>query len=90
MTRYQYHSGDLTEDPWISYPNNGEEVGDLHEITEELNRLRDWIIQAAPVLSDACCIIIDDSVHRLGEIAGCRGILEMCPVDPKFCAKNRN
>jgi|688.fasta_scaffold16844_27 hypothetical protein len=37
--KYQYHSGDLSEDPWISFPNNGGEVGDLHDIAEELNRL---------------------------------------------------
>ena len=37
--KYQYHSGDLSEDPWISFPNNGREVGDLHDIAEELNRL---------------------------------------------------
>ena len=45
MNRYQYHSGDLSEDPWISFPNNGGDVGDVFELAEELNKLRDALIR---------------------------------------------
>lgn len=40
MKAYQYHSGGLTEDPWISFPENGGDIGDLSDIANELNRLR--------------------------------------------------
>jgi hypothetical protein len=40
-----------------------------------------WIMMAAPLLSAASCIVIDEAIHRLDEIAGCRSALEMCPVD---------
>jgi hypothetical protein len=81
MNRYQYQSGDLTENPWISLPNNGGEVGELFEIAEELNKLRDWIVSAAPILNTASCIVVEDSPGRIDEIAGCRAIIETCPVD---------
>jgi len=45
------------------------------------NAMRDWIQRAAPMLSVASCIVIDEAVERLGEIAGFRGVLELCPVD---------
>lgn len=45
MNRYQYHSGDLSENPWISFPNNGGDVGDVFDLAEELNRLRDALIR---------------------------------------------
>lgn len=47
----------------------------------EILTLRDWIEQAAPMLNVACCIVIEDSLDRLDEIAGCRGLLELCPVN---------
>ena len=47
----------------------------------ERRAMRAWILQAGPMLSIASCIVIDDAVDRLDEIAGCRGLLEMCPVD---------
>jgi hypothetical protein len=47
----------------------------------ERNELRDWIMQAAPMLSTASRIVIDEAVERLGEIEGCRAVLELCPVD---------
>jgi hypothetical protein len=50
-------------------------------IVEDANAMREWIMQAAPMLSVASCIVIDDAVDRLGEIAGCRAVLELCPVD---------
>lgn len=47
----------------------------------ERDAMRDWIMVAAPMLSVASRIVIDEAVERLGEIAGCRGVLELCPVD---------
>ena len=49
--------------------------------TTEVAAMREWIMQAAPMLSVASCIVIDEAVERLGEIAGCRALLELCPVD---------
>jgi hypothetical protein len=50
-------------------------------IVDEANAMREWIMKAAPMLSIASCIVIDEAVERLGEIAGCRALLELCPVD---------
>lgn len=51
------------------------------ELEQQLHEMRGWIMTAAPMLSVASCIIIDESPGRLGEIAGCRAVLELCPVD---------
>ena len=51
------------------------------KLERECNAMRAWIMQAAPMLSVASCIVIDEAVYRLDEIAGCRAVLEMCPVD---------
>ena len=48
---------------------------------DQVAALKAWIMQAAPMLSAASCIVIDESIERLGEIEGVRGILELCPVD---------
>jgi hypothetical protein len=50
-------------------------------LERERNAMREWIMRAAPMLSVASCIVIDEAVERLGEIAGCRAVLELCPVD---------
>lgn len=80
MSIYQYRAGELSEDPTIIFPN-GEEVGDVFEITLELNKLHEWIKQAAPLLSHAACIVIDEAIDRLGEIEGIRGVVETCPIE---------
>lgn len=51
------------------------------KIEIERNAMREWILLAAPMLSTACCIVIEEAVGRLSEIEGCRGLLELCPVD---------
>lgn len=43
--------------------------------------LERWIRDAAPLLEKAACIVIDESIERLDEIAGVRAVLEMCPID---------
>jgi len=53
----------------------------ISSMQNELLTLRDWIERAVPVLNVACCIVIEDSLERLNEIAGCRGLLELCPVN---------
>lgn len=50
-------------------------------LEQERNAMLAWITQAAPMLSTACGIVIEDSLERLDEISGCRGLLELCPVD---------
>jgi hypothetical protein len=64
-----------------SYFPTGKTGKDWDELENERNEMRDWIMQAAPMLSVASCIVIDEAVGRLGEIEGCRGMLELCPVD---------
>jgi len=64
-----------------SYFPTGKTGKDWDELEKERDAMRDWILQAAPMLSTASCIVIDEAVERLGEIAGCRGVLELCPVD---------
>lgn len=54
---------------------------ELAEATQQRDKMEKWIREAAPVMSTACCIVIEDSIHRLSEIEGCRGILELCPID---------
>ena len=56
----------------------GEKIAKLEEQNAEL---RAWIMQAAPMLSTAACIVIDESIERLGEIEGVRAVLELCPVE---------
>lgn len=51
------------------------------KLERERNAMREWIMQAAPMLSVASCIVIDEAVERLGEIEGCRAVLELCPLD---------
>lgn len=53
----------------------------LKRVIAERNEMRAWIMQAAPMLSAAACIVIDESIERLGEIEGVRAVLELCPVD---------
>lgn len=47
----------------------------------ERDEMKAWIMKAAPLLSAAACIVIDESIERLGEIEGVRGVLELCPVN---------
>lgn len=53
----------------------------LKRVIAERGEMRAWIMQAAPMLSTAACIVIDESIERLGEIEGVRGVLELCPVE---------
>jgi hypothetical protein len=53
----------------------------LTRLEQERDALREWILEAAPILSAAACIVCQESVDRLDEIAGVRGVLELCPVD---------
>lgn len=43
--------------------------------------LERWIREAAPLLETATCIVIDENIERLSEIAGVRAVLETCPID---------
>lgn len=45
------------------------------------NSLERWILEAAPMLSRAACIVADEAIDRLGEIAGVQAVLETCPID---------
>lgn len=60
------------------FPEVKERLGD---IIRDRCAMRDWIMQAAPMLSAAAGIVIDEAVERLGEIEGCRAVLELCPVN---------
>lgn len=51
------------------------------DIDPTLDELTEWITQAAPMLSTAACIIIQEAIDRLDEIAGVRALLESCPID---------
>src|SRR5690625_3279889 len=51
------------------------------KLERERDELREWIMQAAPILLAAGCIVVDEAAERLDEIAGVCGVLEMCPVD---------
>ena len=69
---------------WENFDQDGKIVPFLkHAIRmeRERNAMREWILQAAPMLSVAACIVIDEAAKRLDEIAGCRGVLELCPVE---------
>jgi hypothetical protein len=52
-----------------------------NELRERVGGLESWIATAAPVFESACCIVIKDGAYRFHEIAGCRGIIESCPVE---------
>jgi hypothetical protein len=54
---------------------------DRNELRERVAELESWIATAAPVFESACCIAIKDDAYRFHEIAGCRGIIESCPVE---------
>ena len=74
-----------TDATWEAYQRDfTSDAGDPWGFASRLERERDgmvvWIAQAAPMLDVAFRIIIEDSFHRLDEIAGCRGVLESCPV----------
>ena len=43
--------------------------------------LERWIREASPLLEKATCIVIDENIDRLSEIAGVRAVLESCPID---------
>jgi hypothetical protein len=61
----------------------------VDELRERVAELESWIATAAPVMESACCIAIEENVSRLGEIAGCRGIIETCPVEFKSITKTK-
>ncbi len=50
-------------------------------MAHQVNVMADWVMKAAPMLEIASGIVVDNAVWRLEEIAGCRGLLETCPVD---------
>lgn len=50
----------------------------LNGAIEKNERLKEWIIQAFPIMARAFAIVIQE--NRLNEIPGCRGILESCPI----------
>ncbi len=50
--KYTYHNDSDGDGPWISFPNNGGEVGDLADVTEELNRLRDALLGCISAIDD--------------------------------------
>ncbi len=56
-------------------------IADNISSRKEMGSMREWIKQAAPMLSVASCIVIDEAPQRLEEMAGCRAVLEMCPID---------
>ena len=73
-------------------PETDQDVAAIHSCSHKCNRpiciarrerdeMKAWIMKAAPLLSAAACIVIDESIERLGEIEGVRGVLELCPVN---------
>jgi hypothetical protein len=54
---------------------------DVDNLERERNEMRAWIMKAAPMLSAAACVVIEEAIDRFGEIEGVRGVLELCPVD---------
>jgi hypothetical protein len=50
------------------------------KLERERNELVAWLKEAVPVMESACCIVAEISPARLGEIEGCRALLETCPV----------
>lgn len=56
-------------------------IGRLCEHILEVEQLRSWILKAAPMLSKAACIVVDESIDRLGEIEGVQALVESCPLD---------
>lgn len=48
-------------------------------LSDEIYALETWIRNALPVISRAFEIVIQE--NRLDEIGGCRGLLELCPVE---------
>lgn len=65
----------------IATLSDEEIVRKLADILAQSYAMRAWIFRAAPMLSTAACIVVDEAVERLGEIEGCRAVLELCPVD---------
>lgn len=57
------------------------QLREIEAIEREMLELTAWIKTAAPVMESAFCIVIEDSIHRLDEIAGCQTIMETCPVE---------
>ena len=51
----------------------------LNGAIDKNERLKEWIIQAFPIMGRAFSIVIQE--NRLNEIPGCRGILESCPIE---------
>ena len=51
------------------------------EDRDELTKLREWILAAAPVMESAICIAIEERPDRIGEIPGCQAIMETCPLE---------
>ncbi len=51
------------------------------EDRDELTKLREWILAAAPVMESAICIAIEERPDRIGEIPGCQALMETCPLE---------
>lgn len=51
------------------------------KLERERNKLREWILAAAPVMESAICIAIQENVGRISEIPGCQAIMEQCPLE---------
>lgn len=62
----------------------------IEDIIEKGNEMKAWILKAAPMLSDAACIVIDEAPQRLGEIEGVRALLENCPINYEEFATDKN
>ena len=56
---------------------------ELRQLREDNQQMREWITEAAPMLSAAACIVVEEAVHRLAEIEGVRAVVEGCPVSKK-------
>jgi len=77
MNRYSLRKDPKYDTHWIALPNNGGEVGDMFDITCELNRLignyevavdeRDTAIEERDALAKALEECKEDSIELLGE-----------------------
>jgi hypothetical protein len=77
---------ELESHSWKISPAMAEaKIDELNARCERLeadrNELTSWLKEAVPVMESACCIVAEISPARLGEIEGCRALLETCPVE---------
>jgi hypothetical protein len=56
----------------------------LRNLGSDYRKISEWAVQAAVMVQNAACVVIDEAMHRFDEVAGVLSLLERCPVEFKF------